>query len=452
MISYSLAPIPIWPLRDLIGFPLAGGKMYTYRDTVRSDFKPVYQDPAGTLPYIQPIIFNAAGFNGPFYWASDENYYIEIYDVNDSLVQTIPHYNAPGGVGPPVPITTYIDLKNHITDPTFRFPLMGLFDPAPLSAIIGTTNWYFTKNNMSATDFLQFVTPTPGSVSPPNNPYRYLRYQCAIAGGSETEKFLFWKFDSVVTFQGTEVTIAFWARCPLGNPNLEVKFRQLFGTGGSPAVETAVTSFVLTPDWAQYSITTVVPSISGKTVGSGNDDFLAVLFEYPKNSVTTIDLTLFQYNIGNQLLPFEYNTADYLDPFNRDFYPYFEFASDRIEVSTVADLIPIDFVFSDTNTDWIVPPNKIVARQRCRLQIYLTGLLEGANSGDQIQIYCLKNSSALVVQYSNNVITANGSQQFAISAQVRMNGYDDYIQFFGRSTAPNSHITIEHATATALVL
>jgi hypothetical protein len=62
---------------------------------------------------------------------------------------------------------------------------------------------------------------------------------------------------------------------------MAVEFLQSFGTGGSPsATVTAigVTTCALTTAWQKFTIPVSIPSISGKTLGTNNDDFLGVMF------------------------------------------------------------------------------------------------------------------------------------------------------------------------------
>jgi hypothetical protein len=86
--------------------------------------------------------------------------------------------------------------------------------------------------------------------------------------------------ESVRTFAGQTATLSFWAKGtnPTTAGNLKAYLTQYFGTGGSPSANVDVTeqTFVLTANWTRYSFTFSVPSISGKTIGTDNNDYLAV--------------------------------------------------------------------------------------------------------------------------------------------------------------------------------
>jgi hypothetical protein len=84
------------------------------------------------------------------------------------------------------------------------------------------------------------------------------------------------KIESVRTLAGQTATISFWAKAATGTPKVAVEIVQYFGTGGSPSanVNTVAGQVTLSTSWARYSVTVAVPSLSGKTTGTANDDFL----------------------------------------------------------------------------------------------------------------------------------------------------------------------------------
>jgi hypothetical protein len=87
------------------------------------------------------------------------------------------------------------------------------------------------------------------------------------------------KIESVRTYAGQSVVVSFWAKANTGTPKIGLSMQQSFGTGGSPsaAIRTAGDATVtLSTSWARYSITVTVPSISGKTIGTTEDGFLAI--------------------------------------------------------------------------------------------------------------------------------------------------------------------------------
>jgi hypothetical protein len=78
------------------------------------------------------------------------------------------------------------------------------------------------------------------------------------------------KVENVGTFAGQTVTMSFYAKASAGTPNIAGFAAQNFGSGGSTTVNTGTTKKAITTSWARYSFTISIPSITGKTVGTGN--------------------------------------------------------------------------------------------------------------------------------------------------------------------------------------
>ena len=75
--------------------------------------------------------------------------------------------------------------------------------------------------------------------------------------------------EDVRTLAGQTATISFWAKAASGSPKVAIELSQGFGSGGSADVNTYIGQVTLTTSWARYTITANVPSISGKTIGTG---------------------------------------------------------------------------------------------------------------------------------------------------------------------------------------
>jgi hypothetical protein len=85
--------------------------------------------------------------------------------------------------------------------------------------------------------------------------------------------------ESVRNFAGQTATLSFWAKANTGTPKIAVELAQSFGTGGSPSAAVTIYAgqITLSTSWARYSITVAVPTISGKTLGTNNNDYLQVV-------------------------------------------------------------------------------------------------------------------------------------------------------------------------------
>ncbi len=120
-----------------------------------------------------------------------------------------------------------------------------------------------------------------GQTDVPGNPNRYVTFQIFITGGGTNASSLFvQRIEDVRTFNGKQVTVSFWAKGDTAG-NVAVHFRQAFGTGGSPSAPVEIPGqeiLLLNGVWQYYTLTFSVPSITGKTLGTNNDDSLRVRF------------------------------------------------------------------------------------------------------------------------------------------------------------------------------
>ena len=82
--------------------------------------------------------------------------------------------------------------------------------------------------------------------------------------------------ESVRTLANSTVTVSFWAKAASGTPKIAINLEQQFGTGGSPSanVDNYLGQATLSTSWARYSVTGSIASISGKTIGTNNNDLL----------------------------------------------------------------------------------------------------------------------------------------------------------------------------------
>ncbi len=311
MATFNLAPIPFWEFLDQSGRPISNGKMFTFRALNQSEFKPVFSDPAGTIPYLQPILFDGGGTAGPFYWEDDENYYLEIFtEFGAQPLRTIDNYNAPAGGGGP-PITVNIETNNFLLNGQFRYNFNDdIPETLPTDELtIAEGLWFFKKNNQSSDDSLTFNKFTLGEDVPPGNPIYFLRYQSGTQGSSETEKDIIFKFKDVRSFEGEQVTIQLAARS-ITSATIEINIVQKFGTGGSPSapITTPVATFNLTPTFLEFPVTTIVPAVGGQTLGTNNDDTIELHIRMPLDEIATVDLTNNQWERGNQASPYSYES------------------------------------------------------------------------------------------------------------------------------------------------
>jgi hypothetical protein len=163
----------------------------------------------------------------------------------------------------------------------------------------------FLVNTSGATVTVSQQTFTPGTAPVAGYEGRFfLRCEATVANDFVG---MVQNIENVQTFAGQTITISFWAKAAAAN-TLRVYVTQNFGSGGSANLQTQGTpDLTLTTNWARYSVTLAVPSVAGKTIGSGS--LLAVQIYNPNNEVSTIDLWGVQAEAGSIATPFQTATG-----------------------------------------------------------------------------------------------------------------------------------------------
>jgi hypothetical protein len=114
--------------------------------------------------------------------------------------------------------------------------------------------------------------------------------------------------EDVRTFANQQVTFSFWAKAG-ASVVVTPSFFQAFGSGGSGGVGTTGSNITLTTSWARYTSTVTIPSVSGKTIGSGSFLALALLYASGTINSATIDTWGWQLEAGAAATAFETATG-----------------------------------------------------------------------------------------------------------------------------------------------
>ena len=144
-------------------------------------------------------------------------------------------------------------------------------DKLPIS---GYPSTYFARYNMSSVSTGQSY----------NNPFNY-------------------KIEDVRTFAGQTVTFSCWVKSD-SSRSFAIQVFQNFGSGGSSnAYVGASSTLTATTSWQRFTFTIAIPSISGKTIGTGSSLWI-ILGGLAVNTVQTLDLWGFQAEAGSVATPF----------------------------------------------------------------------------------------------------------------------------------------------------
>jgi hypothetical protein len=165
--------------------------------------------------------------------------------------------------------------------------------------------WRNYRDGSGATVTISQQTFTPGAAPLTGLEAQYfLRYNQSVAGTSTTFSVLEQPIEDVRTFAGQTVTLSFYAKAAVSQ-NLSCNISQRFGSGGSATVSIPGQANALTTNWQRFTYTVSIPSLSGKTIGTGS--VLGVNFTLPYNTVSTIDIWGVQLEAGSVATPFRRN-------------------------------------------------------------------------------------------------------------------------------------------------
>jgi hypothetical protein len=156
---------------------------------------------------------------------------------------------------------------------------------------------------VTATVSRQSFTPGTAPISGYEGEF-FLRFNRG-AGTVTNASFLTQRIEDVRTFAGQTITLSFFAKAATTG-TISVSLNQSFGSGGSSTVNGTGQNASITTSWSKFSLTFAVPSVAGKTIGSGS--YLDLVFNIPvlfgNNS---LDIWGVQLEAGAVSTPFKRN-------------------------------------------------------------------------------------------------------------------------------------------------
>jgi len=191
--------------------------------------------------------------------------------------------------------------RNQLLNGAFSFWQRGIsFTATGYSA----DRWRFVLGT-SATVTTSRQAHTLGQTDVPGEPTYYIRMNRSVTGStaSSVEQ----RIESVRTLAAKKVTFSFYAK---GSSSFTLNYliRQNFGTGGAPSanVDTATQNASITTAWQRFTYTVTLGSISGKTLGTDNNDYLSCLLELPTAAANvSVDISDAQIEEGPIATKFE---------------------------------------------------------------------------------------------------------------------------------------------------
>lgn len=201
-------------------------------------------------------------------------------------ISSRPYVKDAAGVAQRVIIASDSPNQNAIFNGDFRLATRGtIFSP--------------TGNNVRIFDGMKFSTDGTATVAVnriafpvgqndvPLSEY-YLQHTCSAIG---TSTYFYYDFIAEKLLQGKQKLI-FTANSPEKLAISKIQVMQLFGTGGSSAVITDVSSIKLNTNLTKYKIDVTLPSIAGKTTGAGSNLLIRFSVQAAVGTVNLADVQL----------------------------------------------------------------------------------------------------------------------------------------------------------------
>ncbi len=114
---------------------------------------------------------------------------------------------------------------------------------------------------------LQSFAPSEITTNSPIPAKKFMRITTSGTTTQDNRVILAQKIEGVDSYAGQTVTVSFWAKALSGSPYIAVNALQVFGTGGSSAVNVPLGKIQISTNWSRYSITGTIQSIVNKTIG-----------------------------------------------------------------------------------------------------------------------------------------------------------------------------------------
>jgi hypothetical protein len=176
--------------------------------------------------------------------------------------------------------------KNKIINGDFRVWQRGTTFTSPATNSYTADRW-LTNQDGSGTVTVSQQSFTPGTAPVAGYEAPFFLRQAVTAAGTTSFFQMQQKIEDVRTFANQTVTFSFWAKADSSRTGL-VYWEQNFGSGGSATVQSTVfPAPALTTSWQRFTYTFTLPSISGKTIGTGS-----FLIFYIRNGGTALGANL----------------------------------------------------------------------------------------------------------------------------------------------------------------
>ena len=261
--------------------------------------------------------------------------------------------------------------------------------------------WQTNTNGSTFTASRQSFTL--GQTAVPDEPTYFHRTVVTSVAGAGNYCLTRQYVESVRTLAGQTATLSFWAKADSAK-NIAIDLAQIFGTGGSPSTGVSgigVTTCALTTTFQKFTIPITFPSISGKTLGSNNDDYVEVNFWFDcgssgnarTNSLGqqsgTFDIAQVQLEAGNVATPFE------VRPFQTELL-----LCQRYYQTGIINAYAVNANYAAYNPDYYYPVN-LLCQMRASPTITRTSITDSGVTGGVVSATNTGFSVVMELHYSD---------------------------------------------------
>jgi hypothetical protein len=197
--------------------------------------------------------------------------------------------------------------KNAIINGDFRISQRG-------TTFTNSTNGTYTLDRFSVvydgtitSHTVSQQTFTPGTAPVAGYEGANFARWAITTNGTSTYRLFTHRIEDVRKYAGQTVTFSFWMKADSARTLTNATYGQNFGSGGSGTVESTFTlsTTSLTTSWQRITGTATVPSISGKTIGTGSNLFIYLSLP----SAGTFDTWGWQLEAGSVATAFQTATG-----------------------------------------------------------------------------------------------------------------------------------------------
>ncbi len=156
--------------------------------------------------------------------------------------------------------------RNHVINGDFRINQRS-FASTTTNATFGHDRWWMACGGGTVTYSSQPTTvgsdPIVGHGST-----SFARLVTASQSAAADHAALRQSIENMLTLEGQQVAVSFWARAGSGAPKVAVEFTRMLASGGAVLDNVHIGTVVLDTTWRRYTVTGRLPSAAGSTPGA----------------------------------------------------------------------------------------------------------------------------------------------------------------------------------------